>query len=729
MQSASSLHVFLFGRMSIKTATGSPVRISSRKGRALIAYVAMAPDLQVGREELAHLLWGDRTDGQARQSLRQCIIRLRRELGPSASLLVSTTEHVAIDRDGLWVDAVEFQSCAASQDTSDIERALRLYRDAFLRSFDVKSDPFTCWADAERERMQRLATQLMEAGIEEFDAAGEGRKAIALAEHLTMLDPLREDWQRSLLRLYARYNCREVALQHAECFRAQLKDELGVAPEAATKNLIESIFRNEFEPAGSKQKRSAGSGDVSSLGLNGPINTTPTAWSPGDENARVGYHPARPKTDIKYAVSIGLGSLGVAILLALSLGRDGVTPPVHAPDVVIEQAASAHSYPISVQVLPFTIHGSTDAGHDLSQRLRNDLADRLSLFSGFEILSVQSDHPSSTVVGARYRVGGEIRTEGIPRITLRLINGTRRVLVDQAQLPSNSVAYDELMVRWSRKLQVMMILYEGRAARASGQTSESRELRKGQAAYLRGISRETYSEAVTAFEGALRLNPESVPAMVGIASQLLTGGANFVAVQEERGHQLDRAERLLQRAVELESRSEVTYFWIGQVHNGRRDFELALRAFERSLELNPNFVPSIAGYGNILARMGRHQEGIDLISQAVRLAPDDPAVGTWMAFWGAAEIEQGNDEFARELLLLASQKAPGNARVVGLLAAAAALCNDFEAATRHLAKFQSLAGARSLDSAVNRMMTIAGVDSRLAKGLATALRESMPENR
>jgi tetratricopeptide (TPR) repeat protein len=267
----------------------------------------------------------------------------------------------------------------------------------------------------------------------------------------------------------------------------------------------------------------------------------------------------------------------------------------------------------------------------------------------------------------------------------------------------------------------MLILYEGRAAKASKEATEPNQIRQGQAAYLRGLSRKNYEEALGSFGEALRMNPNSVPAMIGIASQLTTGGANFVAIDEPRSVQLDRADRLLRRAIELEPHSEAAYFWSGQVHNGRDELDLALRCFERSLELNPNFVSSMAASGNVLARMGRYQEGVAKIAQTVRLAPDHPQVGTWMVFWARAEIEAGNEDFARELMLEGSQKSPGNARVFGIWSAADALANDFAAAAQHLATFKALSGAKSLDAAVARLQAQVGPESRTARGLALAL--------
>jgi DNA-binding SARP family transcriptional activator len=69
------------------------------------------------REQLATLLWGDRFDTQARQSLRQCLLSLRGELVGLKAQLFST-------------DAHEF--AALAEKGADLERALVHYRGEFL---------------------------------------------------------------------------------------------------------------------------------------------------------------------------------------------------------------------------------------------------------------------------------------------------------------------------------------------------------------------------------------------------------------------------------------------------------------------------------------------------------------------------------------------------------------------------------------------------------------------
>ena len=61
----------LLGTFSLYGSDGKSISIASKKNRALLAILALSLGLRATRERLAGLLWGDRGDDQARDSLRQ----------------------------------------------------------------------------------------------------------------------------------------------------------------------------------------------------------------------------------------------------------------------------------------------------------------------------------------------------------------------------------------------------------------------------------------------------------------------------------------------------------------------------------------------------------------------------------------------------------------------------------------------------------------------------------
>src|SRR5262245_4900209 len=70
----------LLGGFALRLESGRSLTVRTRKAHALLAYLAMPPGRAHPRDKLASLLWGDTGDEQARQSLRQMLVALRRAL-------------------------------------------------------------------------------------------------------------------------------------------------------------------------------------------------------------------------------------------------------------------------------------------------------------------------------------------------------------------------------------------------------------------------------------------------------------------------------------------------------------------------------------------------------------------------------------------------------------------------------------------------------------------------
>jgi DNA-binding SARP family transcriptional activator len=244
MQAISGIRLHLLGRFAAfpDRAPDQPLSISSRKGRALLAYLAMQPEPTLTREQLATLLWGDRFDTQARQSLRQCILSLRRELEPAApDMLAVDGGLVGLKVQAFSTDAHEF--AALAEEGGDLERALVLYRGEFLAGFSLDVEPFDDWVRGERARFAGIAARLLEVQAEQSDERGHGEQALRACERLLAIDVLREDWQRLALKLTARHRGRDAAMARAKALIALLRSELDTDPEPSTAALIDHIKR------------------------------------------------------------------------------------------------------------------------------------------------------------------------------------------------------------------------------------------------------------------------------------------------------------------------------------------------------------------------------------------------------------------------------------------------------------------------------------------------------
>jgi len=227
----------------------APVRMTSRKGCGLIAYLALQPDGTASRAQLATLLWSDRYDTQARQNLRQCLASLRGDMNAFApGLLLPDRDTVCLRIEKMSVDAIEFARFAAATCIDDLRLAADLYRGAFLSGLDLETETFDEWRKVERARLENLAADVFGRLADSANALGNGDEAITAVERLVALDPLREDWQRQALLIHARYRGRDVAVARARAFSELLQQELDTAPEPATRMLIDDIRNGAVAP-------------------------------------------------------------------------------------------------------------------------------------------------------------------------------------------------------------------------------------------------------------------------------------------------------------------------------------------------------------------------------------------------------------------------------------------------------------------------------------------------
>ena len=85
----SKLELILLGRFQCLLSSGTQITLPMRKAEVLLAYLALTPGLRHPRERLVNLLWSDRGDEQARNSLRQCLSAIRKALGDAAELVLA----------------------------------------------------------------------------------------------------------------------------------------------------------------------------------------------------------------------------------------------------------------------------------------------------------------------------------------------------------------------------------------------------------------------------------------------------------------------------------------------------------------------------------------------------------------------------------------------------------------------------------------------------------------
>jgi ATP/maltotriose-dependent transcriptional regulator MalT len=227
---------------------GKPLEFSRklpRKTLAVMKAVVALGGRSVSEQRLIDALWPEEEGDAAARALDATVLRLRALLGdPNA--VVQRGGQISLDLGRVWIDVLAFEQALASAElaarTNDagesryLERALTLYRGAFLAGEESESWPVTAREKA-RSRFVHALARL--AQIREV--RGEDEAAIDLYLRGLDVDPVVESFYQGLMRCYHRLGRRSEAISAYQRLRQILSITLGLAPSQASEKLYESL--------------------------------------------------------------------------------------------------------------------------------------------------------------------------------------------------------------------------------------------------------------------------------------------------------------------------------------------------------------------------------------------------------------------------------------------------------------------------------------------------------
>jgi DNA-binding SARP family transcriptional activator/pimeloyl-ACP methyl ester carboxylesterase len=247
------LRLNVLGGLDIRWESGKPIGLPTRKGEALLVYLALAAGRPQPRGKVAALLWNRSAEEQARASLRQTLFTLRHALsGARTETLGSSSESVWLEAGCVEVDALSFERAAEETAPEGWARAAALYRGDFLEGFSVRSQPFEEWLMVQRTRLREHALEVMARLLAQQVESGAHEEATRIAQRILALDPLRETVHRALMRLHAERGHANAALKQYQACAQALRRELGVDPDSETQALYHQILARR--PAGGAQE-------------------------------------------------------------------------------------------------------------------------------------------------------------------------------------------------------------------------------------------------------------------------------------------------------------------------------------------------------------------------------------------------------------------------------------------------------------------------------------------
>lgn len=244
-----TLQLHLFGGIRLTREDGDPVRIASRKSRALLAYLAVCPNRSCARDGLMAILWGDCPEEQARQSLRKELSRLRISLGDrDGKGIVTEADWIHLEPDFLTLDVDQFRRRAESFKVQELELARALYAGEFLEGFHLSEEHFEEWMREQRQAFLDEALAILIRLARLYTERNDLDAGIRVLRHALRLDPFRDDVLRQLLHLLAAAG-RNAGLEAAYRDHIErLRLELAAEPDKETIHLYQALGGKSSAP-------------------------------------------------------------------------------------------------------------------------------------------------------------------------------------------------------------------------------------------------------------------------------------------------------------------------------------------------------------------------------------------------------------------------------------------------------------------------------------------------
>ena len=233
----------LFGAFSLTAPDGASVILPGMKHRALIAFLASSRYRSVSRSSIRELLWGLRSDGQSRASLRGVLSEIRGILKPFYPLPIAADRHrVFLTAAPGNIDVVQLGEAIRATSVEDLQAAVDLYKGEFLGSFQVKEEMFEEWKAGEQFRWRKTYSQLLTRLLGALWNRNKPSLDIIedAANRLLGMNAADEDAHRSLMLLYAQQGKPQLALEQFETCRRQLRS-VDASPSSETITLFEEI--------------------------------------------------------------------------------------------------------------------------------------------------------------------------------------------------------------------------------------------------------------------------------------------------------------------------------------------------------------------------------------------------------------------------------------------------------------------------------------------------------
>jgi DNA-binding SARP family transcriptional activator len=520
--------VNLLGEFSLTAPDGLRISLPGRKHQALLAYLSLSSRKTVSRERLLGLLWGSRSDDQARASLRGVLSELKRSLqNYDDSPIRADRSNIYLNEELVEIDTEQLYGATKSVSLESLSAAVDLYEGDLLESVSLNEQAFEEWKQIEQQNTKVVFRKLLARYLAALEAENREEEIEQVANRLLELDSADEDAHRTLMKLYHRQGKSSLVQRQFELCRDRLRSQYNTDVSAETLSLLTDF---DSSSALAKQKDHSGK-DRKSAVMAPPVATQ----------------------------EIALAVMPFSVVNSNKIG-------VEFGELVSEEIIGAVARFKWFRVLP------------QSETFRHDLN---SLGSG-EICSI---------TGAKYLLSGRVRKiRDIHQLKVELVDGVNNSMIwsEGFEFGNDSLSYPEDIVatvvgQLEAKIRASEI---SQTYRLSRQNLSAYQYSLLALSNFYDLSSDTYEESEKLFADAVNLNPNN-----SWFYSIWALWKTFCAGQVWGGdtkREIERAAELAHQAIKRDPEDALALLILGHIESFLGcNLEQGKKLIDNSLKLNP----------------------------------------------------------------------------------------------------------------------------------------------
>jgi len=216
----------LLGEFSLFAPDGLRIGLPGRKHQALLAYLSLSSNKSVSRDRLLGLLWGSRSDDQARASLRGVLSEIRRSLqNYNDSPIETDRTNVYLNHVLVEIDAEQLHAATKTVSLMSLSAAIDLYGGDLLESVSLNELAFEEWKQIEQQNAKSAFHKVLARYLNALEAENREEEVEQVANRLLELDSADEEAHRALMKLYHRQGKSSQVQRQFELCRDRLRSQ------------------------------------------------------------------------------------------------------------------------------------------------------------------------------------------------------------------------------------------------------------------------------------------------------------------------------------------------------------------------------------------------------------------------------------------------------------------------------------------------------------------------